>query len=103
MVVMADERCSDIVILTVGYQLAGVDCVYGISLLPCPSLPDPALKGRRCYLHGLSTRGGVSEFLDPTTLTRLSKGYKTHFMGCDFVLSVGFTGTAASAALPTWF
>lgn len=40
----------------------------------------------------------VSEFLDPTTLTCLSRGYKIHFMGYNFVLSIGFTGTTASAA-----
>lgn len=43
---------------------------------------------------------GVFEFLDPATLTCLSKGYKAHFMGCDSVLSMGFTGTTVSAALP---
>lgn len=40
----------------------------------------------------------VCEFLDPTTLTCLSGGYKIHFMGYNFVLSIGFTGTTASAA-----
>lgn len=41
----------------------------------------------------------VCEFLDPTTLTCLSGGYKIRFMGYDFVLSIGFAGTTASAAL----
>jgi len=101
-VVMSNKHCSDIVILRVGYHLASVDCVHSISLylaFRCPILLWR--EGGVTFVVFPVCEGEVFEFLDPATLTCLSKGYKAHFVGCDFVLNMDFTGTTASAALPT--